>query len=235
MNPSVPQSIDIAFILLTFFLFVITVFCVRTITEDRKITLRVFLSLFFWLLFLKTISGMAFLHNYQSMPPRLMIAPLPCLIAIIVLASSKSFAQLLRRIPMHWLIYIQCYRIFVELILYSLAENGIIHHRMTFAGANFDILAGISALLIGWMVQKKKLSPNGLIAWNVAGILLLLNIVGIAILSTPYPISIFHDEPVNTVIFYFPFIWLPGFVAPFALAMHVFAIKKVLDEKKSPV
>ena len=174
---------------------------------------------------------MDFLHNYSSLPPRLLIAPFPCLIAIILLASSKKFTELLRKIPLHWLIYIQSFRILMEIILYMLADNGVIHERLSFAGSNFDILAGISALLIGWLVQKNKINRPSLITWNIACILLLMTIVFMAILSTPYPFSIFKDEPVNTVVFYYPFIWLPGFVAPFALAMHVFTLQKIFSEK----
>lgn len=116
----------------------------------------------------------------------------------------------------------------MEIILYMLAVNGVIHERLSFGGRNFDILAGISALFVGRMVQRNKISMKGLVAWNVACILLLMNIVIMAVLSTPYPFSIFNDAPVNTVVFYYPFIWLPGFVAPFALAMHVFALRKIL-------
>jgi len=115
----------------------------------------------------------------------------------------------------------------MEIILYTLAKNGVIHERLTFAGSNFDILAGISALAVGWMVQKNKIGKGWLITWNIACILLLMNIVLMAVLSTPYPFSIFKDEPVNFVVFYYPFIWLPGFVAPFALALHIFTLRKI--------
>jgi hypothetical protein len=227
MDTPLPQSAAILFILLTFFLLTATVIATRMKAENKRTALRVFLALFFWLSFLKIISGMNFFHDFTAMPPRLIIAPLPCLIAIIILASSKKFAEFLRKIPLHWLIYLQSFRILMEIILYMLAKNGVIHERLTFAGRNFDILAGISALAIGWMVQKNKITRPWLITWNVACIILLLNIVMMAILSTPYPFSVFKDEPATTVVFYYPFIWLPGFVAPFALALHVFTLRKI--------
>lgn len=176
---------------------------------------------------------MGFFHNYDAKPPWLLIAPFGCLIAIILLSFSRSFSRFLQNTPLHWLIYIQGFRIVMELILYQLAESGVIHQRMTFEGSNFDIIAGISALAVGWMAQQNKISKGGLIAWNIFGIGLLLNIVIMAALSTPYAFSIFKDAPVNTVVFYFPFIWLPGFVAPYALAMHVFCIKKLIERKQT--
>ena len=227
MQTLIPQSAEILFILLTFFLLAVTVIAVRMKAENRKTAFSVFLALFFWLSFLKLISGMEFLHNYSTLPPRLIIAPLPCLIAILVLAASKKFYDFLLKIPLHWLVYLQSFRILMEIILYMLAENGVIHERLSFAGRNFDILAGISAIIVGWLIQKNKISRGWLITWNIACILLLLNIVMMALLSTPYPFSVFKDEPVNTVVFYFPFIWLPGFVAPFALALHIFTLRKI--------
>ncbi len=233
MQPHTPQSLEVIFLLLAFFLLGATVMAVKKITGDRKTTMKVFLVMFFWLSFLKIISGMNFIHDYQSMPPRIFIAPLGCIIAIIALAFSKQFSEFLKKVPLHWLIYIQAFRIVMELILFGLAEKGVIHQRMTFEGMNFDILAGISAIAIGFLIKRNNISKTGLIIWNIVCIGLLINIVSIAALSTPYPFSIFKDEPVNTVIFYYPFIWLPGFVAPYALAMHVFTIKKVLGDKKS--
>lgn len=231
METSLPPVAEILFVLLTFFLLAVTVIAVRMKAEKKTTALRVFLVVFFWLSFLKIISGMEFFHDYSSLPPRLMIAPFTCLVAIILLASSKSFSEFLRKVPLHWLVYIQSFRIFMEIILYMLAENGVIHQRLTFAGLNFDILAGITALIIGYMVQRNIISRAMLIAWNVACIILLMNIVIMAVLSTPYPFSVFRDEPVNTVVFFYPFIWLPGFVAPYALAMHVFTLKKIFSER----
>ncbi|MCX6275657.1 MAG: hypothetical protein NTV09_10675 [Bacteroidetes bacterium] len=232
MQPSGPTAPEVIFLLLTFFLLGATVLAVGKVSGNRKITLRIFLAIFLWLSLLKIISGMNFFHNYSTMPPWLMIGPLGCLLAIVFLATSKSFSGFLQKVPLHWLIYIQGFRVVMELVLYHLAESGVIHQRMTFAGSNFDILAGITAFIVGWMVQKNKISKAGLITWNIICAGLLVNIIVIAALSTPYPFSIFKDEPVNTVIFYFPFVWLPGFVAPYALAMHVFAMKKVIGRTK---
>src|SRR5436190_1241954 len=123
MQNSTPQIAEILFILLTFFLVAVTVIAVRKKAENARTALRVFLVLFFWLTFLKIISGMNFFHDYTSLPPRLMIAPFPCLVAIILLAASKKFYEFLKKIPLHWLIYLQSFRILMEIILYMLAEN----------------------------------------------------------------------------------------------------------------
>jgi hypothetical protein len=54
---------------------------------------------------------------------------------------------------------------------------------------------------------------------------LLLNIVVIAILSMPTPLRHFHNEPANTFIAYFPYIWLPAFLVQVALFGHLLVFR----------
>ena len=58
-----------------------------------------------------------------------------------------------------------------------------------------------------------------------------LTIIGIAIASMPV-IGAF-EEP-NAFIPWFPFIWLPGFVAPFALFLHVMSLRQLFRSLKRP-
>ena len=75
--------------------------------------------------------------------------------------------------------------------------------------------------------MKKKLSTKGLLIWNIAFALVLLNIIFTAILSAPFPFQqIAFDQP-NLGIAYFPFNWLACFVAPAALFSHFVAIRRL--------
>jgi len=101
--------------------------------------------------------------------------------------------------------------------------------QMTFTGFNYDIIVGITAILGGMVFfGKGRLRRFEAIIWNIFGILLLLFIVGISAVSAPGPLQIFTNEPANRMIAFVPFIWLPGFVVPFALAMHLFSLKQLL-------
>ena len=111
-------------------------------------------------------------------------------------------------------------------------EN-IIPRQMTFEGRNFDFLTGLTGLIVGVLVYRKIISsPRFIIGWNVLGLALLINIVSVAILSAPFPFRMFMNDPANTVIAYFPFIWLPGFVVPVAYCMHVLSIEQALLKMK---
>jgi hypothetical protein len=240
MEPQIPVYISISFVILSFALMITLVLGYRLLlkkngTEEKirkQKVRRLSIPFLFWLLFLIKISEMNFFHNWSAMPPRLMIAFLPPLIFAIVLFTSKKFNGLIQLIPQHWLIFIQSFRIVMELILLMLFLENIIPQQMTFEGRNFDILVGLTAIIVGYLAYRKKISNNFIIAWNIFGLILLANIVVVAILSAPLPFRVFMNDPANTVIAYFPFVWLPGFVVPVAYTMHLISIKKCLIEKK---
>ena len=118
----------------------------------------------------------------------------------------------------------------MELILWALFLEGVIGKQMTFEGRNFDVLVGITAVPVAYLIASGKLkSKAAMMTWNIFGLIMLANIVSVAILSTPLPFRVFTEGPANTVIAYFPFVWLPGFVVPVAFAMHLFSIRKALQ------
>ena len=92
----------------------------------------------------------------------------------------------------------------------------------------FDVLAGLTAPVIVYLCfVKGTWSRRVAIYWNIAGLLLLLNIVSIAILSTPVPFRVFMNEPANTLVATFPFVWLPAFLVPIAYSMHFFSLRQL--------
>ena len=69
-----------------------------------------------------------------------------------------------------------------------------------------------------------------LLVWNLMGLALLVTIVVISILSLPMPLRVFINEPANTIVTRFPFIWLPGFLVPLAYTLHLFALRKLKED-----
>jgi uncharacterized membrane protein len=123
----------------------------------------------------------------------------------------------------------QSFRIAVELLLLMAFVNGRIPVQMTFEGRNFDILTGILALPVGYLLVKRKMyAPRLAVAFNVLGLLLLTNILVIALLSMPTPIRYFMNEPANTLVAQFPFILLPGVLVPIAYTMSIFSLRQLL-------
>lgn len=93
-------------------------------------------------------------------------------------------------------------------------------------GRNVDILVGLTPLPVAWLCFVRRVWPRGAaLAWNVAGIAILANIVMHALLSAPTPFQALWTEPPTTIITTLPYIWLPGFLVPLALSLHVASLR----------
>src|SRR5262249_7389811 len=156
-------------------------------------------------------------------PPRpvaVILVPLPF---ILVFAFSKTGTYILKNTPPQWLVFIQSFRILVEILLWLAYRRSVLPVQMTFEGRNFDVLTGILAIPVGYFCFIKKTWPRSIaVIWNLIGIALLLNILTIAVLSMPTPIRYFMNEPANTIVAQFPFIYLPGVLVVIAYSMHIF-------------
>ena len=176
---------------------------------QNKIIFGTTIVLIVWIGLLSVLSSKGFFANFSKLPPRpalVMLIPLPI---IILIAFSKSGTELLKSVPTHWLVFIQSFRIIVELLLLFAFIAGMIPVQMTFEGRNFDVITGVLALPVGYLLaMKKNYAFKFAIAFNIIGILLLLNILVIAVLSMPTAIRYYMNEPSNTLVAQFPFILL---------------------------
>ncbi len=67
-------------------------------------------------------------------------------------------------------------------------------------------------------------------AWNVLGLLLLVNVVVVAILGTP-PVRYFGEQHLNVWVTYPPFVWLPAVMVLAALAGHLVIFRAAQPEQ----
>lgn len=202
-------------------------------SRTSKILTRTVLFLAAWTALLLVLSYNGFFSQFETLPPRPALAILIPLPIILIIAFSKKGTHLLQSLPAHWPVWMQSFRIAVELLLLLAFLKNLLPVQMTFEGFNFDILSGILALPVGYLLSRKKSYASQLaIAYNVIGLLLLLNILVIAVLSMPTPFRYFQNEPANTLVAQFPFILLPGILVPIAYTMHIFSLRQLLTRKK---
>lgn len=241
MNEDVPLYISITFILLTFFLFYIFMngFKYAVSRADyseerkRKIFLGVASGVFVWLVFLAIASYNKWFLDFTSVPPRIFLAVIPVVIVIIAVVFSGILDKLLLKIRPWWLVNLQTFRVVVEVMLWLLVYHQILPVQMSFEGWNFDVLVGITAIPVSYLCFKsRKFYYTPVIVWNIAGLVLLVNIVVIAVLSSPSPMRVFMNEPSNTLVAYYPFIWLPGFLVPMALFLHLASLRQIWLKKR---
>ena len=180
-----------------------------------------------WLGFTAALAARGWVGEFDARPPHFFVLMLPTAIATVALALSPFGARLAGRTGWPALIGFQVFRLPVEWVLASLAGAGIAPPQMTLHGWNFDVLTGLSAPLVAWLAGQDRLGVRGLVAWNALGLALLANVVTIAVLSTPTPLRAFANEPANTFVAAWPWVWLPSFLVPAALLGHLLAFRKL--------
>lgn len=185
-----------------------------------------------WITLISVLSLTGFLSSFDNLPPRITIVLIPPMIAMLIYTiRSGALKTVLKAIPVQWILYLQGFRVIVELMLWYQYELGLTPVQMTFEGRNMDIIAGITGPVVGFIYARKGVSMRKLvIAWNFIGLGLLFNILIVAILSFPTKLRYFMNEPANYIVTEFPFVWLPGILVAIAYTMHFFSLKQVLGK-----
>ena len=151
----------------------------------------------------------------------------------IAVGTSRLGARLATGIPLAALIGMQAFRFPLELMLHRAYREGLMPVQMSYSGFNFDILTGLSAIVVALYIARR---PNAVAVariWNAAGIVLLANILTIAVLSTPTPIRVFHNEPANEWIAHAPWVWLPAVFVVAAIVGHIVIFRRLRYESRA--
>jgi hypothetical protein len=196
----------------------------------------------------KTLTGLAAWVTYAAtlgyLGPRLLptgalslplLLALPAVGLVVFCARSRLGSQLAHAIPAYTLIGLESFRIIVELFLHQLWLAGLVPRMLTYEGANFDVLIGLTAPAVAWLLARKQLAPRGAIAWNLIGIAMLANVVVRSVLTTPGPTHLVDTEIANRAVTLFPYTFIPGLLAPLAILLHVLAIRGLRPTQSSQV
>lgn len=162
-----------------------------------------------------------FYQNTITMPPRYTIVLLPVILMLIYGVLSKQIDWMVKNRNIKLSTFLHTIRIPMEIVLFYLYCYKTIPKLMTFEGRNFDILAGITAILVGVLFLKNKIGKRVLLLWNVVGLCFILFIFINAILSSELPFQQFGFEQPNRVVNYFPFILLPAVVVLIIIYTHL--------------
>ncbi len=180
------------------------------------------------LIWIFTIGSMAYSNFFlvlDVIPPRFIWAMLPAVLLCIFFIKRVDSDK----INPKFLLAIHALRLPIELVLFGLYKEGKIPVYMTFGGWNFDILMGLSAilLLLYTIISKRSIPKSLFFIWNVIGLCFLFTIAVIGLLSAPLPIQQFALDQPNIAVLMFPYTLLPAFVVPIVLIAHVWALKKI--------
>jgi hypothetical protein len=201
-----------------------------TIEKQKNIFNRTFFSLIGWFVIVSALSLSGVIQDFTSLPPKFFIVIIIPLITIVIITFSNALKEILNVIPQQNIIRLQVFRVFVEILLWLLFIKNVLPVQMTFEGRNFDVVSGLTAPAVAYLSASKYASKTILIIWNILCLAILINIVAIAILSTPTPFRVFMNEPANTIVAYFPVVLLPAFLVPLAYGLHFFSLKHLLQK-----
>jgi hypothetical protein len=166
------------------------------------------------------------LDRYDPLPAPALLVVLVLTLTTVGITLGPPGARIAASAALGWVVAFQAFRIVVEWILHRLYVEGVVPVQMTYAGRNFDIVTGITGLALGVWLLSGRAAPRGVVlAWNLLGLGLLINIVTIAVLSTPVSFRAFSEGPANLLPSTLPWVWLPSLLVQTALGSHLLVLR----------
>jgi hypothetical protein len=192
----------------------------------RRAALLALLAASAWMAATWTAAARGWLLDFESTPPPFAFLVLGIFGLAAALTFSRLGTRLATHIPLWMLVGIQGFRWPLEVAMHRMAERGIMPEQMSYSGRNFDVVTGVTAVIVAGLLWSGRQHRRLVLIWNVMGLALLANIVTIAILSTPR-FAWFGPDRLNVWVMYAPFVWLPAVMVLAALAGHLIIFRAV--------
>src|SRR5688572_10958679 len=119
------------------------------------------------------------LLDFDATPPPFALLVLAIVGLAVTIANTPYGTRLVLGLPVWSLIAIQGFRLPLELAMHGMYDRGIMPEQMSYSGRNFDIVTGVTALVVAWLVATGRAGHRVALAWNILGLALLINIVGV--------------------------------------------------------
>jgi hypothetical protein len=202
----------------------------RRLAEDparrRRRVLAVGAATAAWLLLTLLAAASGVLRRFDAVPPPFFALVLAVVALGVAVPCSPLGTRLVRGLPLWALVGSQVFRFPLELLMHRAYVEGVMPVQMSYAGRNYDIVTGLTAGLLGWWLLRGRVPRWVVVGWNVLGFVLLVNVVTVAIVSTPL-FRWFGDDHLNTFVAYPPFVWLPTILVTAALIAHILVWRKL--------
>jgi hypothetical protein len=196
----------------------------------RRQAIRVGAAVLAWLAITAWVASTGVLRRFDLTPPPFLAIVLAVVIIGVAVPCSRLGTLLISGLPIWFLVGSQVFRFPLELLMHRAYVEGIMPVQMSYSGRNYDIVSGITAGVLGlWLIRWPL--PRWVVAtWNLLGFVLLVNIVTVAIVSTPV-FGWFGADRLNTFVTFFPFVWLPAILVTAALMGHVLVWRWLSSER----
>lgn len=146
-------------------------------------------------------------------------------IALLTLAAVRRVVE---RIPLHWLVGVQLYRVVGGLFLIAWLQDDLPAPFALPAGIG-DILVGLSAPLVAVALARRGIERTWplVMTWCALGIADLVVAVTFGMLTAPSTFQQLALDAPNAAITRYPLVLIPTFAVPVSIILHVFVIARV--------
>ena len=186
-------------------------------------------GLLLWTIYLIVLDRSGVLRPLVN-PPRIPVfVILPAFVFIAWFYATGKHRPFTQSIPIWQPVLIQSFRIGVEFLILGIYLKGIGPVQATFEGYNFDIVSGLLAIPVAWLLYRKAgIARAATWVWSILSLLLLANIIFIfnTLVLRPQMWG-FTENPISTEFTQMPYLLIAGFYMPFAVFLHVFTFMQL--------
>jgi hypothetical protein len=159
-------------------------------------TLFAALGITTWLGIVAALALSGLLARFDVRPPPMALWFGATILLPLGLGLSSFGRRLAHGLPFVALVGFQAFRLPLELVMHRAANVGIMPTVMSYSGYNFDIVSGITALVLGIALFLGNVPRAVVAAWNVLGLTLLVIVGTVAFLASPI-FQAFGPDQVN--------------------------------------
>ncbi|MBX2993684.1 MAG: hypothetical protein KF681_02650 [Bdellovibrionaceae bacterium] len=160
---------------------------------ERSFARKIAIFFVIWLGVTSALVGSGLvLEHILPLAPLLFLSVNLCALIFALGPAGRKLATL----PLVWLVAFQWFRLPLELVLHAWVGQDTIPATMSWEGQNFDVITGVMACL----VLCKSLQTRAYYwLFNLVGFALLVNVMRVAMMSSPFPFSWPLDNPLQLI------------------------------------
>ena len=194
--------------------------------RQLRISRRVGAALAAWFLLLATSTVSGLYLDQRS--PRFSLYALPALLSVVALFRARWLRSVVQAIPEWWIPALQTLRLGGGAALFAGWSIGLAPWGLVRTAGPGDVLVGVGAAAVALALARGVAGARTLaLGWNVLGLLDILHTIFRAATSAPGPQRLFFEEPANRIPAVFPFVYLPGFIVPLTILLHLLSLRQL--------
>ncbi len=145
-----------------------------------------------------------------------------CVLPILLFSELRSgLAGIVEGTPLHWLAYFHALRISALGTAYKTSIGEFPLYFELWVGIP-DLLFGLSALWVGYLLQQGRMTRRGFLRWNLIGALVIVPAAPILLqLGLPGPLHVFTGLPDARAVFTYPMSIAPMIVVPLFVLINL--------------